>query len=333
MIIFDMEWNSGKYERVVLNEILQIGAVKLDRPGGPVLDTFNIYIRPQVHKRWSPPAEELPELELCKRSQVRFPEAAEAFFRWCGQGERFGVWGTADLAVLLENLRYWHIDPPPLDRFYDLQEAFAQTAGAKRQPALHHAVEYCALPEALDYHNAQNDAFYTALVSGYISPGALEESLRDPAQLAQRKRAKKPRLPKLADKSLGAPLWRGQRQGPFAEEAQMLNNRGCRLAACPVCGQKFRISSWYRRKDGEYLAKFSCGSHGAFLSRLVTGRDEDGRLWAAHQVLDRAGTAQKAFGEARRNGAIPCASGKSRKGKGRRHHRSRRRQTGGASKS
>ena len=324
MIIFDMEWNSGKYERVVLNEILQIGAVKLDRPGGPVLDTFNIYIRPQVHKRWSPPAEELPELALCKRSQVRFPEAAEAFFRWCGQGERFGVWGTADLAVLLENLRYWRIEPPPLEPYYDLQEAFAQTAGASRQPALHHAVEYCALPEALDYHNAQNDAFYTALVSGYISPDALEESLRDPYQISKRRKKKTAWIPELKDKSLGKPRWQGQRQGPFTEESRMLNNRGCRLAACPVCGEKFRVSCWYRRPGGGYMAKFSCGVHGPFLSRLVTGKDREDRLWAAPQVLDWAGEARKAFGEAKQNGAIPCAPGKkSRKGKGRRRHRSR----------
>ena len=329
MIIFDMEWNSGKYERVVLNEILQIGAVKLEWLGGPVLDTFNIYIRPQVHKRWSPPAEELLELDLCKNSPWDFPAAAQAFFRWCGEGERFAIWGTADFAVLLENLRYWHIDPPALEPYYDLQEAFAQTAGAKRQPALHHAVEYCRLPEALDYHHAQNDAFYTALVSGFVDKAVLAETLRDPYHLARKKKAKKVQVPNTADKSLGAYRWRGQRIGPFDQEDRVLNNRGCRLAVCPVCKQKFRMGGWFPWKRGEYLAKFSCPCHGTYISRLISARDPEGRLWAAVQVLDFADKARQAFDEAKKNPAFACTRGVAQMKKAKHRRRKRRKASQG----
>ena len=48
MIVLDLEWNRG-YDRVALDEILQIGAVRIKAPGGPVLDPFNACIRPSIH--------------------------------------------------------------------------------------------------------------------------------------------------------------------------------------------------------------------------------------------------------------------------------------------
>lgn len=39
MIILDLEWNQG-YDKTVLDEVLQIGAVRVDRLGGPITDTF-----------------------------------------------------------------------------------------------------------------------------------------------------------------------------------------------------------------------------------------------------------------------------------------------------
>ena len=110
MIVFDMEWNSGRYERVRLNEILQISAVKVE--GIRILDTFNAYIRPRAHKRFSPPAEALPALEDCLRSDLDFPGAMERFLTWCGEDRLFGTWGENDFQTLKENLIYWKVDAP-----------------------------------------------------------------------------------------------------------------------------------------------------------------------------------------------------------------------------
>ena len=51
MIIMDLEWNRG-YDTKPLNELLQIGAVRMDSLNGPIADVFNIYIRPSVHKKF-----------------------------------------------------------------------------------------------------------------------------------------------------------------------------------------------------------------------------------------------------------------------------------------
>ena len=50
MIIYDLEWNHG-YKPRLPDEILQIGAVKVDRLGGRIIDTFNAYIHPVVYKK------------------------------------------------------------------------------------------------------------------------------------------------------------------------------------------------------------------------------------------------------------------------------------------
>ena len=61
MIVLDLEWNRG-YDKTPLDEILQIGAVRLDRPGGRIVDTFNVFIKPHVHKRLNRTAKALPEI-------------------------------------------------------------------------------------------------------------------------------------------------------------------------------------------------------------------------------------------------------------------------------
>ena len=86
MIVLDLEWNRG-YDKKPLDEVLQIGAVRMDGLGGPITDTFNAYIRPRVHKCLNHLAKELPELASILASKLTFPQAMEDFRRWCG-GER-----------------------------------------------------------------------------------------------------------------------------------------------------------------------------------------------------------------------------------------------------
>ena len=83
MIILDLEWNRG-YDKNPLDEILQIGAVRLDRPGGPITGTFNAFIRPRVHKKLNRAAKALPEVKASQTSDLDFPTAYGRFLAWCG---------------------------------------------------------------------------------------------------------------------------------------------------------------------------------------------------------------------------------------------------------
>ena len=74
MIIFDLEWNHG-YKPRLPDEILQIGAVKVDQLGGRIIDTFNAYIHPSVYKKLYHKAKELPDKDLYFASPLDFPSA------------------------------------------------------------------------------------------------------------------------------------------------------------------------------------------------------------------------------------------------------------------
>ena len=84
MIVLDLEWNQPFGGRR-MEEIIQIGAVRLARPGGPVVDAFNAHIRPSIYRKLSPVAKKLPESAQALTSELDFPTAYQAFLDWCGE--------------------------------------------------------------------------------------------------------------------------------------------------------------------------------------------------------------------------------------------------------
>ena len=184
MIILDFEWNRG-YDGKPLDEILQIGAVRLAGLGAPIDDTFNAYIRPAVHKSFDPGAKALPELAECRASTLDFPAALAAFTAWIGDETVFASWGGGDADTLARNCAHWGLPCPDLGQVYDLQRAFGHAAGAEgRQVALWRAVEYCGIPDCFSFHNALYDAVYTAVLSRWLTE---EDLLWQPSKAAARK--------------------------------------------------------------------------------------------------------------------------------------------------
>ncbi len=303
LIIFDLEWNSGLYDGIRLDEILQIGAVKCDRPGGQVEDVFCVYIRPKVHRRFSPAAGALPELEEAKRSRLDFPSAARAFFRWCGKGQTFATWGGNDFLALRENLEYWKLKELALpETFVDLQIAFDASVGAANSVSLERAVEYCRVPDVFDPHNALSDAIYTWAVCAHLGPEDIARAAREPAQ--RRARALLPRR---------KTPW----QGPFEGAKAMLNNRGCRRATCPVCGERVMVDQWFSLTGGgPYYARFICPQDGQRLWKLETARDKKGMLWANGAAAAWSPQNKEAFQAAKAGAVFSCRS-KKRRGRSR----------------
>ncbi|WP_294471342.1 3'-5' exonuclease [uncultured Intestinimonas sp.] len=266
MLLIDFEWNRG-YDNKPLDEILQIGAVRVSQLGGPILDTFNAYIRPQVHKRFGPGAKVLPELECSRTSELDFATALSAFLDWCGGETEFAAWGGDDFRVLQQNCDYWGLPVPLLHQTYDLQRAFGYLVGAQgQQVALWRAAAYCGIPDTFTFHNALNDAVYTAAVSEWLS----EESLRyvpDPADSRKK-------LPRFSEEPF--PAQPRFRVGPLPSPEAVLDARPARRPACPLCGQRAWVQQWQRASRRQYLAVFSCPAHGRFLCRMTLTPMEDG---------------------------------------------------------
>lgn len=304
MIVFDLEWNSGLYDPIRLDEILQIGAVKLDLDRRKIVDHFNAYIRPWIHKRLSPAAAALPDLALYQGSKLDFPSALEDFLAWCGDDLTFASWGNSDLAVLLQNQKYWQLKARLPETFVDIQLAFGRAVGASDNLSLEWCAEYCGVPDIFDPHNALADALYTACIARLLSPGELDAALR-PAHAPPKGQKALPRR---------AEPW----QGPFDSLERLLNNRGCRKAVCPKCQGMVRVSQWHRGQDGCYYSRFNCPQcTRGYLLRLEVARDRRKKLWANSAVFRNTGAKKEAYETAAQVPPIPC------KGKRRRWRRKR----------
>lgn len=162
----------------VLDEVLQIGAVRVDRLGGPITDTFCAFIRPRVHKKMKQMARYLPELRRSLDSETTFPEAMGAFLDWCRR--RAGIWR-------LGQRRYGGAGPelPGTGRWRPTCQKRCGTSSARspslwgtgQSVALYRAVEYCGVPAPFEFHNALNDCVYTAVVSQWDLPGGYRRAV------------------------------------------------------------------------------------------------------------------------------------------------------------
>lgn len=280
MIILDLEWNRG-YDKKPLNEILQIGAVRIEKLGGPIVDVFNACIRPTVHKNFDLGAKKLPDLKSFKASRTRFPAAAEAFRVWCGGETRFAGWGTGDVEALNENCKYWGLPPFEAGEFFDFQRAFAHAVGAEQQIALWRAAEYCCVPDVFDYHSALNDAMYTAVLGAWLTPEDLAWR-PEPAPPKRRRAA-------LRLSPLPFPRQARQKVGPAPTPQEALDARVSRTLACPLCGLRLGVARWHFAvpKTGfpqQFYGVFSCPEHGRFLCRMTLARREDG-LWQGRRSV------------------------------------------------
>ncbi len=305
MIVLDLEWNRG-YDRVALDEILQIGAVRIEAPGGPVLGTFNACIRPSIHKKFDRGAKSLPALSACLTSDLDFVTAANRFRAWCGGETAFALWGDDDLDTLDKNCRHWGGPPIPVDTVYNFQLAFSRLLETEQQIALWRAAEYCRIPDTFEFHNALYDALYTALVGAWLTPEAL--AYRPPPKLRRRPALRLSRLP--------FPRQPRQKVGPFPTPAQVLDAKLSRKPACPLCGQTGCVTQWRfpaLGKDNipqQYYAVFSCPEHGRFLCRLALARLEDGTWRGRRFVPELTPELILEYDAALRGGVHVCKAGK-----------------------
>lgn len=268
MIVFDLEWNSG-YGKARLDEIVQIGAVRLDRLGGKITETFNILIRPSVHKKLGMAAKKILDMQVLRNADMNFPQAWAAFLQWCGSEGEFAAWGGSDMEVLRQNCAHWKVPMPEWEKVYDLQASFSALLGSGQSIALYRAVEYCGIPDSLDCHNALCDAVYTAVIGEWIPADKLLEAL--PRRVQRLSRA-------------DFPPQQRRKVGPFPSWQSALDSRDSRRADCPQCGKTVCLKAWYYRNPQQVYGDFCCPEHGWHLCRLTLARQEDG-TWRGRQTV------------------------------------------------
>lgn len=286
-VFFDLEWNQGypRNEAEKIDEIIQIGAYRLDNwQADGVL--FSAYVRPSIHRKLHHQVKKMLPLDQAQlKKAAPFQKVAADFFAWCGEHAVFFTWGTSDARVLDSNLCWYGMEEYLDLEIYDLQRAFdLLVLQTNHQTALETAVAALGLDAQLEYHDAGNDAAYTAWIAAELVRrfGALpteEELDRQETILRERLRQEAARQ---ADEALET-LWSEQepllrrRSSHFDTAEECLKSRGVRVFHCPGCENWLCNGNWYQ-VEGRYVARSRCMEHGRFFSCLDIQPDGQGKL-------------------------------------------------------
>lgn len=171
-IVFDLEWNQCPYGKSRENpklpfEIIEIGAVKMNGRK-EVIDEYHQYIKPSVYDKLHFHTREILGISMNQlQSGISFEQAVKEFLEWCGDRPIFCTWGTLDLNELQKNMNYYQIMdllPGPI-YYYDIQKLFSIAyENQEDRKSLGYAVDYLEIPEEGAFHEALEDARYTAKV-------------------------------------------------------------------------------------------------------------------------------------------------------------------------
>ncbi len=276
-IVIDLEWNqpinhqNRVYREVgdrLIFEMIQIGAARLDS-GMRLVDTISIPIHPTCYLRIHPRIARMTHLgEEELEDAPLFAEAMEDFVRWCERdGEEYTLltWGCDDVSVLQQNLDFFDCHPalPPL---CDIQHLYSDVRKLQNRMGLQGAMEleHIEPEEGRDFHNAMNDAYYTALVFQRLpNPEDALKYPREPKQLIHPDQNRHRAKGELFD-SLAAAM-----DSPQAKEPR-----------CPVCGRacKLEDAGYVPQAADKYIGLAACRQHGTILCRLHLRASQSGRV-------------------------------------------------------
>ena len=188
-IVFDLEFNQdpdslmipqGKYSF----EIIQFGAVKLDSDFNRV-GTFSRLVKPSIYSRISEFITELTGITTDSlKSEQTFSQVYKEFLEFVNEPEIvLCIWGMADMKELIRNAIYHKLDEKLLpNRYINIQPLTSVHFGLpKKKPlGLKYCVEALNIDISYAFHDALNDALYTAEVFKKVYNSGVKPRRYDP---------------------------------------------------------------------------------------------------------------------------------------------------------
>ncbi len=277
-IVTDLEWNQPinhqnrtyrEYGDRLIFEMIQIGAVKLDSELN-IVDAVSIPIHPTCYQRIHPRIARMTHLgEEELADAPLFQEAIGQFVAWCErEGEPYTLltWGCDDVSVLQQNLDFFdcHPDLPPV---CDIQHQFSDAHKLKNRMGLQPAMEMLGIEpeENREFHNALNDAYYTALVFRMMpEPEKALEYPQTPKQLIHPDHA-------------GSRHGKGELYGSLKEA---LASEQATKPKCPVCGKPLALdeAGCVPQTPDKYIGLGHCARHGTAIVRLRLRASQSGKV-------------------------------------------------------
>ncbi len=170
-IILDLEWDSTFFvkQKRFINQILQIGAVKLDSEFN-VIDTFEVVIKSSISKRVTGRFANLTGITSeVMRNGVPFSQAVEKYNAWVGEDTVTMTWSNSDLYTIIENEEnLLNGQRFKIEKYLDLQkfiqkEMHLKGYEDKNQVSLALAAEFLEIEtDNIDFHTAKDDSLVCA---------------------------------------------------------------------------------------------------------------------------------------------------------------------------
>ena len=188
-IILDLEFNPVSFEdkkakAILKNEIIEIGAVKLDKHLRMV-DRFKCFIKPEHNNMIIPMISRLTGIHTATAFKAEtFAPAMEQFVEWIGSGDRTRIysWSDTDYQQLKREYAYKKIPMPDcFNRIMDLQKIFPRMMKINnlrktQKMALREAVLYMGV----DLNNKKaHDALYDAEITSELLKPLLNGEYRN----------------------------------------------------------------------------------------------------------------------------------------------------------
>jgi len=261
-IILDLEWDSTyhkRYKRFV-NQILQIGAVKLDS-NFEIVDSIELTVRSEISKKVSGRFAELTGITTQKMLEgIPFKNAVNRYNEWVGGDTVTMTWSNSDLFTILENEEFLLEGKHSLniEKYVDLQK-FIQ--GEMRimgfeivnQVSLSTAAQMLEISiEGFDLHTAKDDSLLSAaMLKKCYNKERFEAMVQDTANVDFYRRLKfKPyTITSLDDKNV---------------------DRKCLKFSCEKCGMPLNRQKPWKYRNRWFTTKFVCPKCKAKFSGRVT---------------------------------------------------------------
>ena len=167
--------------------------------------------------------------------------------------------------MLYQNIHFFHCEDIVLPPLCDIQRLFSTMPNLKDRTGLKTAMELVNITpdDTMSFHNALNDAWYTALVFKTLpDPSAVLNYPQEPRPLIHSRH-----------------ITREKTEGEaFASVRDALASETAIHPVCPRCGRVLALDGEYIKQSADkYIAVAKCRNHGRILIRLRFRIDDDGK--------------------------------------------------------
>ena len=277
-IILDLEWDSVYYrpEKRFINQILQIGAVKLDK-SRKVIDTFSVNICSEISKKVTSRFAKLTGITSeIMRAGIPFKEAVEQYNEFASDSKVTMTWSNSDLYTIIENEELLLKEDAKfqMNGYLDLQKLVQQelyTKGyeSKNQISLEAAAEFMGIDtEEFELHTALDDCRLSArLFELCYNDERFSKLVRDTKNpdFYARLRFKSYPISDINDENI--------------KHSELEFN-------CPKCKEKARKLNPWKYRNRWFMANFKCDSCGFKFSGRVAFKKTFDDLQVKHKVCE-----------------------------------------------